>query len=91
MALALRKAIEAASETADKCQQQQLDADRRRAIFAHAAASRDCVVWAQNAGCFAPYERGLARLLERYASALRAVPPPLNKSVQLATHLTVSL
>ena len=46
--------------------------ERLRAITTHAIACRDSVAWAQGAGCFAPYERGMARLLERYAAALRA-------------------
>ena len=51
---------------------QKVEEEYRLALSGHASACRDCVAWAEAASCYAEYERGMARLLERYATALRA-------------------
>jgi len=44
----------------------------RTAVTGHVGACKAAAMWAERARCYAPYERGWARLLERYATALRA-------------------
>ena len=44
----------------------------RTAVIEHLGACKTAVLWAGEAKCYAAYERGWARLLERYATALRA-------------------
>ena len=44
----------------------------REAVSAHLQACRASVSWAEQARCYAPYERGTARLLEELVLALRA-------------------
>jgi hypothetical protein len=72
-ALALRDAMATAGPPSDASgSKQKVEEEYRLAVSGHAAACRDCVTWAEAASCYAEYERGMARLLERYATALRA-------------------
>ena len=45
---------------------------RAVAVAAHLAACRRLVVWAEATECWAPHERGFARLLDQLATAIRA-------------------